>query len=322
MTIEIHTLADDELITETGLYRMSLDRHHGQPCDGVSITSGVLRRIEKYSPADAWAFHQLNPDRWEDEDKTALRQGRAMAAYVEGGEEEVLKHFLVLPDDRPRRPTRDQLNAIKEGRASQTAKRSVAFWREIDTDPRDTITEREWSLIKDMGRVLAADPGAQAALSGLPEITMAWKDERTGIWCLARPDTINFDGTVTDYKKISSQGRPFSDQLLNDRIIAGGYDMQLGFGAEGMEQVGIGWPSMAAIVAQWDQRPHHVRLHEIQEEDLRIGQFLNHEALYRFAECLQSGHWPAPGESVGVFRRTDAQREALIERMQIAGKAP
>ena len=38
--------------------------------------------------------------------------GRAMASYIEGGEKEVEKHFYVLPDNRPQRPTRQQLEAI------------------------------------------------------------------------------------------------------------------------------------------------------------------------------------------------------------------
>ena len=43
---EIRTLADDEQITEPGFYAISLDRHHSQPCDGPSVTSGVLRKME------------------------------------------------------------------------------------------------------------------------------------------------------------------------------------------------------------------------------------------------------------------------------------
>ena len=45
MTFEIRTLADGELIAEPGFYNISLDRHHAQPCNGPSVTSGILRKM-------------------------------------------------------------------------------------------------------------------------------------------------------------------------------------------------------------------------------------------------------------------------------------
>ncbi len=322
MTPEIRTLADDELITEPGFYQISLDRHHSQPCDGVSVTSGVLREMEMATPGDVWAFHQLNPDRWEEKDTDAKRLGRAMAAYIEGGEEEIEKHFRVLPDDRPQRPTRAQLLAIKEGRGTKTAHRSVAYWREVDQDPRDQITERQWSLILDMGKALAADPAASAALGGVPEVTMAWQDELTGLWCLARPDQVTFDGMLSDYKKVSPQGGRFDYRLCDRRITDHGYDMQMGFAATGFGRLTGNWPSSVGLVFQCDERPHFPILREILEEDLRIGQFRNRRGLIRFKECLDSGHWPEPGEDIGAYQRPDKHRQMMLEQMNTEGMAP
>lgn len=379
--MEIRTLAEGEKITEPGFYAITLDRHHSQPCDGPSVTSGVLRQMELATPADVWAFSLLNPDRWEKEQTTALRLGRAMADYVEGGMKAVSRNFRVLPadkpnrptdtqlrnyqdkgvgdlskfclipDDMPRKPTAAQIKAYDEGKASDSAKESVEkwrfveedgrtplkqseadqiialkkrveFWERVDADPRDPLTDAEQKMIEDMGRVLSQDPGAGAAMGGIPEITMAWKDEETGLWLLSRPDTVNFDGTVTDYKKMNTQGRPFNYRVVDSRITEHGYDMQLAFGAEVYERLSGDWPSMAAIVAQWDKPPHHVILREIAEEDLRMGQFRNRRAIRRFAECLNSGHWPGPGEDVGIYHRPQWQREMLLEEMQIGGTAP
>lgn len=320
--VEIVTLGENELIDAPGFYRCSLDVHHSQCTTGVSVTSGILRKMELQTPADVWAFHMLNPNRWPSQDRPALRLGRAMAAFVEGQMEAVSLHFYVLPEDKPRRPTPAQITAYEEGRASAAATESVEFWREVDADPRDKITRAEMALIADMGAVLAADPAAAAVMGGEPELTMAWFDEETQLWCLARPDTINFDGTLTDYKRCSTQGRPFDWRFVDRRITDHGFDQQLAFGAEAMERLGIGWPTAAGIVAQWDQPPHHVILREIQEEDLRFGQFRNRRALRRFRECLDSGFWPGPGQDVGAYQRPEKQREWLLEQMQIAGTAP
>lgn len=315
MNPEIRTLAEGEKIREPGFYAIPLSVHHGQPCDGVSVTSGVLRKMELETPADVWAFHPLNPDRWPKEETDALRLGRAMAAYVEGGMDAVAKHFLILPADKPRRPTAQQIAAHKAGTATEVGIASVEFWAAVDVDPRDPVTDAEIEMIANMGRALAADPAAVAAMGGIPEVTMAWWDEATDLWCLARPDTINFDGTTCDFKKVSAQGRPFNHRMIDRRIEQHGYHMQLAFAAEAMERLGIGWPTAAAIVAQSDKPPHHVILREVDEEALRWGQFQNRQALYRFRECLDSGVWPGPGDDIGAFQMSDFMRTRMTEEM-------
>ena len=322
MTFEIRTLADDEQITEPGFYQISLDRHHNQPCDGPSVTSGVLRRMELHSPAEVWAFHKLNPDRWEQEDKTALRLGRAMAAYVEGGMDEVSKHFCVLPTDKPNRPTGAQIKNYALGNASDAAKRSVEFWMAVEDDYRDVLTAAEDKMIRDMGRVLAKDPAASAVMSGLPEITMAWRDEQTGLWLLARPDTVSFDGSSSDYKKMNTMGKPFDFRLVDRRITEHAYDCQMSFAAYVFERLTGEYPTSVGIVAQVDKAPHHVILREISEEDLRIAEWRNRVQINRFHECLTSGYWPGPGDDVGAYQRPEWQYKMLIEQMNTAGEAP
>jgi len=320
-TPEIIDLPDGELITEPGFYRISLERHHNQPCDGPSVTSGVLRKMELQIPADVWAFHKLNPNRWEQKESTALRLGRAMACFVEGGPELLEEEFRVLPADKPKRPTAIQQTAYAEGRGTEAGIRSVEFWADVEADGRDIVAEAEWDLICTMGKVLAADVAASAVMDGIPEVSMAWKDEATGIWCLARPDTVSFSGLVTDYKKMATKGTPFNERLVDHRITDHGYDMQGAFACEGFEQLTGQWSDFG-IIAQWESPPHHVILREIPDEDLRIGQFRNRRALTRFRECLDSGHWPGPGETTGVYHRPKWQREQLLEEMNKGNTAP
>jgi hypothetical protein len=322
MTLDIRTLADGELITEPGFYNISLDRHHSQCCDGPSVTSGVLRRMHLESPGDVWSFHPLNPDRCESEDSEALRMGRAMAAYIEGGADEVEKHFYVLPDNKPNRPTRQQLQSIKEGRASSKANQSVAFWREVDKDPRDKISESHWQLIQDMGHGLKADPAATALLGGIPEVTMAWKDPLTDIWCLSRPDQVAFDGFVGDYKKISPQGGAFNKELCYRAIRKHRYDMQMGFAHEAFEVLTGHQPAAVGLVFQCDRPPHFCIPVEIPEEEIAIGRFHNRQSLTRFRECLDSGYWPQPGDTPAYFRWSDDERNRFLDDMNTAGTAP
>jgi len=316
---EIRTLGPDEKITEPGFYAIPIDRHHDQPCDGPSVTSGVLRKMELQTPADVWAFSKLNPNRWPEKDSDALRTGRAMAAYIEGGPEELERHFWVLPKNKPNRPTAAQLKAYEDGKASEAGARSVEFWRAVEDDPRDVITEAQWETICDMGKVLAADPAASAALGGMPEITMAWFDEKTDLWVLSRPDQVSFSGMLSDYKKINTQGRPFDHRVVDRRITDHGYNMQMALAAEAFQHLTGQWPDQVGIVAQWDAPPHHVILREILEEHLRMGVFQNQRARMRFRECLDLGHWPGPGEDVAAYQMPEWMSERLTEDMSAAG---
>lgn len=322
MTPEIRTLAGDELITEPGFYNITLERHHNQPCDGASVTSGVLRKMEMHSPADVWAFHRLNPNKWpEPEPSAALRMGAAMAYFVEGGPECVLEHFDVHPKDKPRKPTEAQIEKYDAGEGTDAGIKSVEYWRAVEAAPTRYLDQSEFELICTMGAVLEQSDDAMAVMEGIPECTMAYQDERTGIWMLARPDTVSFSGITTDYKKMSSKGRPFDTRAVDNAITKFGYDMQGGFACEVFERLTQEWPAFG-IIAQSDKAPHHVILRDISEEDLRFGQFRNRRALDRFHDCFTSGHWPGPGETVGAYQRPDWQYKQLVEQMATAGTAP
>lgn len=322
MKPEIRTLAEGELISEPGFYNITLDRHHSQPCDGPSVTSGVLRTMELMTPADVWAFSQLNPDRYEKPETDALRLGRAMAAFVEGGLDEVAKHYLVLSKDKPNRPTKPQIAAFeKNGFWSDAAKKGADYWAKIDADGRVPLTDDEIKMICEMGQALADDPAAVVLMGGIPEVSMAYQDERTGLWVLSRPDTVSFDGVSSDYKKMSAQGRPFTHRLVDNRISQHGYDMQGALAVDAMTNL-TGITPEFWIIAQSDKPPYHVIPRQIDEEDLALARFRNQRALTRFAECLESGRWPGPAEDIAAYQRPEWLREQILEQMQMEGTAP
>lgn len=321
MTYEIRTLADDELITEPGFYNISLERHHNQPCDGPSVTSGVLRKMILETPADVWAYSKLNPEAYPNPTTAALRMGVAMAMYVEGGKECVLNGFEIHDAPKPRKPTQAQIKAYDNGEPTEAGAASVEYWRKVEESPSAFLEASEFQLICEMGAVLESDPAASAVMDGIPECTMAWRDERTGLWLLARPDTVSFDGSASDYKKMNTQGKPFNYRVVDRRITEHGYSQQMAFAAYVFEKLTGEWPGSVGIVAQWDKPPYHVILREIAEEDLRMAQFRNRQAIDLFAHCLEKEHWPGPGEDVGCYQAPDWLREQILEEMSTAGVA-
>lgn len=162
---QIHDLAEGDIISRPGFYRCPLSVHHAQPCmtrerlaeimdgdpirpdDQISVTSGVLRTMELATPADVWAFSLLNPARYEKPDSPALRMGRAMAAYVEGGMDEVSEHFLILPEDKPRKPTPQQIEAYDQKRATEAQSKPLdgEIMPPEDTEPHPEDTDADGS---------------------------------------------------------------------------------------------------------------------------------------------------------------------------------
>lgn len=316
----IRDLPSDEKIAENGFYRLPMERHHNQPCEGVSVTSSILRTMELRTPADVWAFHSLNPKAFKRPDTDAFRLGRAMAALVEGGEDYLRKAFNVLPASKPRRPTPAQIKAFEEDRASDTAIESIEFWAAVDTEQqfsgRDPLDEGEIETLLAMGEALTRDPAVVMALGGEPEVTMAVYDEETNLWMLARPDQTSFDGMLSDYKKVNTQGRAFDYRICDRRITDHGYDMQMAFGATCFQALTGEMPT-AGLVFQWDQPPYHAIIREICEEDIGLGAYRNLRAMRRFRECLDSGDWPGPGADIGVYQRPEWQREQIMKDMNM-----
>lgn len=316
---EIQTLADSDLITEPGFYRISLERHHNQPCDGFSVTSGTLRKVSLGSPADVWAFHPKNPDRFIEEPSRALVTGAAMAALIEGGEDELRRLYLKMPEKRPNRPTKEQIKRYDAGNPTPAGRRSVEFWAKVENDPREPVYPEEWATLIAMAEALKKDPAASAALGGIPEITMAWRDEHTGIWCLSRPDQIQFSGMAADYKKMATQGRAFTAHLVDSRITQHRYFQQMAFAAEALESLGAGWPETVGVVCQCAEPPYHVILRAFDDDALLRGRAANHRALSIIKDCIDNEHWPGPGEHVGTYRMPEWLEKKIDEQDAFEG---
>lgn len=321
MNLEIRTLAEGDKITENGFYNIPLSVHHNQPCDGFSVTSGVLRAMELDSPAEVWAFHKCNPNGRVKPTTPAMYMGAAMAALISGGMDELRKQFLVLKKDVPRRPTEAQRLAYDEKRdCSAATLKSCRFWDKVAADGRPPLTYDERQELLEMSKVLAQDPAAQVAMEGLPEITMAVFDEESRLWLLSRPDTVSPEnGVMSDYKRMAAGHSRFNGHLVDRRIEAEGYGMQMAFGCDVYHRLTGNLTFDQWIVAQSVVYPYHVIPRGLDEAVIRQDVFRVRKQIKRVRECLDTGIWPGPGHEIGYFRRSDRFQEIIEDEMQREG---
>lgn len=317
----IRHLGEHEFIREPGFYHLPIERHHGQPCVGPSITSTVLRNMEYHGPRYTWAFHELNPARLDKKVSTPMLLGKAMSMVMEDGIEAIDRHFKVLPGTAPKRPTKTMREAFeRDGEWSEAAWPRVDFYdNHWDLDPREEITEEQYEELIFAGAALASDPVAQAVFEGAhSEVTMAWQDEETGLWVLSRPDMLAFSGVLTDYKLTNPGGAAFNEFFCNKKIDQFGYHQQMALIDQSWEALTGEQASAVGILFQSAAPPWEVIPKNLTRDNLERGRFLNRRAMRNFARCLETGRWPGAGEKITDYKMAPWLMKRIDEDMALA----
>lgn len=126
---------------------------------------------------------------------------------------------------------------------------------------------------------------------GLPEATVTWKHEATGLRCKGRMDWIG--SAILDLKTTtkSIEGRGFGGTAATF-----GYHCQLAFYSDGV------WAAArkrlpAVLVAVEAEAPYDVAVYQVDEDALFAGAEEYQELLGRVAECQRTGKWPGRYEA-------------------------
>lgn len=290
----VRTLEPGAKITENGVYAIPIEQHHAQPCDGPSITSSRLRTIFEESPLDYWIRSPLNPNRLPDIEKEAWNVGRALHHLVLG-ESGFRKRFAIMPDEI----------ASAKGEGSRTKRWA---W-EKDHAHLTILTPSQFEDIRGMAGVLdwqrpgpdrpaPEDSGLannqlvkDGILSGLIEVTIAYKDPETGIWLLSRPDAIPLTSTdAVDLKMTDS----ITLDSLSRTVAEYRYDMQAAMIRYMMRKV-LELNVSFSLVFVKRKPPYSVEIRELTDEEVNEGEKDLLAAFRYFAKCLHTARWPGPG---------------------------
>ena len=306
---------DGEPISKPGIFQgvdISL-YHSGKLCVGPSISSSGLRKIFSESEAHFWDGCPLNPDRAPQKSSDAFDLGRAVHHAILG-EAFFSKMFVRQPDEYPDAKT-------GENKAWSNNAKWCREWNAEQAKAGKTIlTDKDLDKIKGMAVALGRDSLVRAgALNGKIECTMAWQDKETGVWLLARPDVIPTDsGDFIDLKTTSSTLYNDLVRTLSDY----GYHQQGALIAEGYEVLFGRKISSFSLYFVESTRPHCARLMQLKENDLALGRQQNRNALRRFVEALNSGHWPGPGgrqDAVQYIEISDRMRTVFEDKLKFEG---
>src|SRR5690606_20635646 len=234
----------------------------------------------------------LNPSRRPVEQTDALRIGAAF------------HDLLLLPDEFS-----DRYHVTPAGFSrAQTVKQAgeIAAYEQAIAEGLTILSDAEIKQITAMVSAIREHPNANAILSsGVAEMTLAWKDEETGVWLRCRPDWIafgrpiginvkstadashaGFQSDVTKYRYAQSAALEIDGlHILADHIKAlfPKFVPPTHYLHPTVEKPGKDWrPGDYLPVALW----------ELPAEDIEYGRALNRRAIRLFAECLSADQWP------------------------------
>lgn len=309
--MKITRIADGEIITRPGAYRMSLDWYHSQSCAGPSTSSSELRTLFSDSPAHAWEESSLNTAKreQEDEEETKLAEkksyilGRA-AHHLLLGEDDFQTAFIVRPLEIDDKPWNGNRTVCKE-------------WLRVQAKAgRTVLTDKNIEQIRGMAHALAAHPLVKMGiLEGEIEVSLVWRDERTGLWLKSRPDAIpTSSGDFGDLKGTSFYAYDLDRQAENCR-----YDMQAALAKLGCKEVlGLDLESFSLVFASF-RPPHCVDVLEIHQKDIEAAGRDLRVAIDTLAWCLEHDNWFGPSGTQRDARPvffSDRMREEAARRRE------
>lgn len=286
----------EPLITAPGAYPdISNEDYHGREiCPAPSISSTGLKKMVGHlglqskgcSPRHYWESSPLNPRRKPQEQTDALRLGSAF-------------HDALLLPDRWR--DADCYHVTPEGFSRAKSKAMADEIAAADMAAADgctIVSFDEHEEITAMVAAMRANPLVDAVLAnGQAEVTLAFKDEETGVWLRARPDWLldskRYGINVKTTADASHSG--FQSDVTKYR-----YAMSAALELDAIEAVfGIRPANYLHPVIEkpargsWEPGNYlPVALWELPAEDIEYGRMLNRRAIRLFADCLSADRWP------------------------------
>ena len=303
---------DGKPISKPGWYSdIPIEKYHSAGmCDGPAVSSSNLRTCWSKSPKHMFAQWAENPDREERDATKAMILG-AVSHHLILGEEGFKEKYVAQPESYRDVKTAEwkkwtyQANTCKDWRAKQE-KLGLTI-----------VSVKELDGIVAMAKSLALEPLVnEGLLRGRVETSGFWRDQQTGLWIKVRPDVIPItDADFVDLKTASD----VTTVALQYTMRTYGYPQQGALIWEACEALGQPFTSFVLMFVE-TSNPWCSRTVQVDDEDLSWGRQQNRWALRKIRGCIDTGHWPGPGEGeLRPLRISNDERERIKARLKAEG---
>jgi hypothetical protein len=261
-------------VTEPGRYLdVPAERYHARdwtPCPALSSSGAKV--LDQECPA-IYRHQFLNPD-YVAPQKDHFDIGSATHLLVL--EPHLFEQRVVLVDHDDWR--------TKAAKAERDAARAAG---------RIPLKRPHFEAVQRMRDAVMSHPVARIAFErGAPEVSFAWVDGETGIWCKARPDYTPAAPEFIIDVKTSTSANPLEFEAQASRL---GYFQKASWYLDARRAVDRVNSSRFYHIVVATEEPHLVSVCPADPEALAWGAIQNKRARRVFAECLAAGKWHAYG---------------------------
>lgn len=289
-----------KMITSPGIYQLSADQYHMDPCPEPSLSSGIANILIGQSPAHAWVAHPRLNVNYQREVDSRFDLGSAA-------------HTLLLEKNRSDRivvvDAKDwRTNAAKEAREAATAAGKFAVLIEqYDEVCLMAHSAREFIDTTEL-RGLFQD--------GAAEQTVVWQEDET--WFRCRPDWLTQDRRiVVDYKTTENA----SPEVFARQISRMGYDLQAEFYTRGVRTVAEDKEPQFVFLVQEISYPYICSLIALSNTYRLVGFHKMKKAIALWQTCMAKKAWPAYSEKIAYVEAkpwdlANVETDKIIEEVR------
>ncbi len=287
--------SDPAVITKPGIYTISGDQYHTDPCVTPSLSASIAKTLLSRSPHHAWIKHpRLNPN-FKEEHRRIFDPGSAAHSLLLEGDAATLA--VILNED----------GSYADSYRTKVAQEAKAEAYKNGLIP---VLRKEEIVVRRMVEVAKAfietTELAGTFLIGKPEQTLIWQED--GIWCRGRVDLLtNEHRTIVDYKTTTNASPEYwIKSHIMDNL------MQVAFYLNGIYQLFTVNATFVFLV-QENTPPYDCSLISPSETLLDIGRSNVKKAVKLWNQCLQSDKWDGYGN---LIHYADAPGWALYQHEQ------
>jgi hypothetical protein len=256
-------------VLESVVYNLDEREYHAHP----ALSSSGARKLLPPSCPAVFDWERRNPP----ESRSVFDIGSAAHKLVLGAGLPI--RVIDAPDWRTK--------AAKEQRDAA---------RECDEIP---VLTHEYERVRGMADALCLHPVAEQLFSaGTPELSLFWRDDRSGVECRARLDWLGTnvlgDPVIVDYKTCASA----DPRSLARAVQSYGYHVQASWYMEGAQATGVAPEAGFLFVCQEKTPPYPVTVLALDREALRVGKAKARHARSIYAKCLAKDEWPAYSDGI------------------------
>jgi len=260
-----------------GVYKISSEAYHRDPCDTPSLSRGIIMDLLFKSPAHARISHpRLNPNHKEEPDSKYSKGTAAHCLFLEGIDNTVVVHA----DDWRKKEAKELRDRA---------------WAEGKTPLLEHQFEEVCQMVKAADKALNESELAGIFDDGDAEMTYIWQEGP--VWCRSLLDKISKDREIIlDYKTTGTSANP-EDFIRN--ILNHGYDIQASFYSRGVSSVlQDGTIPKFVFLVQEDSEPYLCSLIALSPAFMEMANQKVIRGIDLWRTCMATGEWPGYGNRI------------------------